>query len=290
MDSSLGVDVLRSPTVAPSGRSSSMIDSYLAAHLAARSDSAEDTEAEAAPSTPRLKARCSRRTHASGSSRVTFEVSVPANIQPEELLQATTPFGVNVKMALPKGTMPGEVIHFTMPSAGPVPNAPRMATVIESPDKVAGNSAQTGTSSKANDTVAAPVARVLFPKTPGNSPLMPEPMPAPMPAPTAVLAPPRRHSAADLRDARLVIQTPGLEPSIVIGRSNSLPARGRRPSSEEMNATNKANRSTDEVRVSAMSWLADLEDEIIEQDAIESSLRDLSARRRSYGNTHGQWV
>ena len=48
---------------------------------------------------------------------VTFEITVPDNVQPGDKLQATTPSGVRVKLSVPEGAEPGTIVTFALPGA-----------------------------------------------------------------------------------------------------------------------------------------------------------------------------
>ena len=48
---------------------------------------------------------------------VTFEITVPDNVQPGDKLQATTPSGVRVKLSVPEGAEPGTILTFALPGA-----------------------------------------------------------------------------------------------------------------------------------------------------------------------------
>ena len=48
---------------------------------------------------------------------VTFEITVPDNVQPGDKLQATTPSGVRVKLSAPEGAEPGTILTYALPGA-----------------------------------------------------------------------------------------------------------------------------------------------------------------------------
>jgi len=51
------------------------------------------------------------------ADEVTFEITVPSSVQPGDKLQATTPSGVKVKLAVPEGAEPGTILTFSLPAS-----------------------------------------------------------------------------------------------------------------------------------------------------------------------------
>ena len=46
-----------------------------------------------------------------------FEMTVPEGVMPGDMLQATTPSGVTVRLEVPEGAEPGTILTFTLPAA-----------------------------------------------------------------------------------------------------------------------------------------------------------------------------
>ena len=63
---------------------------------------------------------------------VTYEITVPEGVQPGDKLQATTPSGVKVKLAVPAGALPGTILTFALPvSVGGEDKEAKAAVIIQ---------------------------------------------------------------------------------------------------------------------------------------------------------------
>ena len=87
---------------------------------------------------------------------VIFEITVPENVQPGDRLQATTPTGLKVKLAVPAGAGPGTILSFSLPtSVGEAERESHAAVLIQA--RLRGSATRRRASASAGGASAAEV-------------------------------------------------------------------------------------------------------------------------------------
>ena len=100
-----------------------------------------------------------------------FEMTVPEGVMPGDMLQATTPSGVTVRLEVPEGAEPGTILTFTLPAAEAQPPPPVAPEPPVAPDAPV-----------APEPPAAPEPPVAAQLPVAAVPLAPAPAPAPVEA------------------------------------------------------------------------------------------------------------